>query len=62
MSRGHEQYEENVGAYLLGALPELETEVFEKHLGSCATCRREQQQAEKESALLCARALLHLDP
>ena len=41
MSRGHEQYEENVGAYLLGALPELETEVFEKHLGSCATCRRE---------------------
>jgi anti-sigma-K factor RskA len=41
MSRGHEQYEENVGAYLLGALPELETEVFEKHLESCMTCRRE---------------------
>jgi anti-sigma-K factor RskA len=41
MSRGHEQYEENVGAYLLGALPELEAEVFEKHLASCPTCRRE---------------------
>jgi len=41
MSRGHEQYEESVGAYLLGALPELETEAFEKHLSSCPTCRRE---------------------
>jgi anti-sigma-K factor RskA len=41
MSREHEQYEENVGAYLLGALPELEAEVFERHLDSCASCRRE---------------------
>jgi anti-sigma-K factor RskA len=40
-SRGHEQYEENVGAYLLGALPELEAEVFERHLEGCASCRRE---------------------
>ncbi|HET8673081.1 MAG TPA: anti-sigma factor [Thermoleophilaceae bacterium] len=44
MSRGHEQYEENVGAYLLGALPELEAEVFEKHVASCADCRRELEQ------------------
>ena len=41
MSRGHEQYEENVGAYLLGALPELEAEVFERHLETCPTCRTE---------------------
>jgi anti-sigma-K factor RskA len=41
MSRDHEQYEENVGAYLLGALPELEAEVFERHLESCASCRQE---------------------
>lgn len=41
MSRGHDQYEENVGAYLLGALPELEAEVFEKHVATCAECRRE---------------------
>jgi anti-sigma-K factor RskA len=44
MSRGHDQYEENVGAYLLGALPELEAEVFERHLESCPTCRRELDQ------------------
>jgi len=44
MSRGHEQYEENVGAYLLGALPELEAEVFEKHVAACAECRSEVEQ------------------
>ena len=44
MSRDHEQYEENVGAYLLGALPELEAEVFERHLDGCASCRREIEQ------------------
>ena len=41
MSRDHQQYEENVGAYLLGALPELEAEVFERHLEACLDCRRE---------------------
>jgi anti-sigma-K factor RskA len=51
-SRGHEQYEDNVGAYLLGALPELETEVFEKHLAGCATCRRELDQLRVASEAL----------
>jgi len=41
MSRDHEQYEENVGAYLLGALTELESEVFERHIASCAACRQD---------------------
>lgn len=41
MSRDHQQYEENVGAYLLGALPELESEVFERHLEVCPDCRGE---------------------
>jgi anti-sigma-K factor RskA len=41
MSRDHEQYEENVGAYLLGALTELESEVFERHVASCPICRQE---------------------
>jgi anti-sigma-K factor RskA len=52
MSRGHEQYEENVGAYLLGALPELEAEVFEKHLEGCASCRRELGQLRVASEAL----------
>lgn len=41
MSRDHEQYEENVGAYLLGALPELEAELFERHVATCAVCRQD---------------------
>jgi len=41
MSRDHEQYEENVGAYLLGALTELESEVFERHVASCPICRQD---------------------
>jgi anti-sigma-K factor RskA len=52
MSRGHEQYEENVGAYLLGALPELEAEVFEKHVATCADCRRELEQLRVASEAL----------
>jgi anti-sigma factor RsiW len=52
MSRDHQQYEENVGAYLLGALPELEAEVFEKHLESCPSCRRELEQLRVASEAL----------
>lgn len=52
MSRDHEQYEENVGAYLLGALPELESELFERHLGACASCRRELDQLRVASEAL----------
>lgn len=52
MSRGHEQYEENVGAYLLGALPEMESEVFERHLESCPTCRQDLEQLRVASEAL----------
>lgn len=37
----HERHTENVGAYLLGALPELEAEAFERHVMGCASCRDE---------------------
>ena len=36
----HERYEENVGAYVLGALPELERQAFERHVERCGDCRR----------------------
>ena len=41
MAADHERYEQDIGAYLLGALPPLEAEVFERHLMSCDACRDE---------------------
>jgi anti-sigma-K factor RskA len=40
-TRSHDEYQENIGAYLLGALSELEAEVFEQHLAGCAICHDE---------------------
>jgi anti-sigma factor RsiW len=40
-STDHERYEQDVGAYLLGALPPLEASVFERHLMGCEECQRE---------------------
>ena len=41
MARDHDRYEQDVAAYLLGALPGLEAEVFERHLMGCDDCRDE---------------------
>ena len=37
----HERYEHDPGAYLLGALNDLEAQAFEHHMESCPTCRAE---------------------
>ena len=37
----HNAQEENVGAYLLGALTEIEVHAFERHLTECPVCRDE---------------------
>ena len=37
----HHAQEENVGAYLLGALTEIEVRAFERHLTECPVCRDE---------------------
>jgi anti-sigma-K factor RskA len=37
----HDRYEDGVGAYLLGALPELELRAFERHVMGCSVCRDE---------------------
>ena len=39
----HPEQAENLGAYALGALPELEAQVFERHLMSCEECQDELQ-------------------
>jgi anti-sigma-K factor RskA len=40
-ARSHEEYKDNIGAYVLGALPELEAELLERHLAGCESCRAE---------------------
>jgi anti-sigma factor RsiW len=40
-ARDHTQYREEIGAYLLGALTDLERQAFEQHVAGCAECRDE---------------------
>jgi anti-sigma-K factor RskA len=40
-TRDHISYREDIGAYLLGALTDLERQAFEQHLAGCAECREE---------------------
>jgi hypothetical protein len=40
-SRDHASYEQEVGAYLLGALTDQERQAFERHLAECGDCREE---------------------
>lgn len=49
---GHEEQVENVGAYALGAMPELEAQVFERHLMSCTACQEELQRLNQAAAAL----------
>ena len=37
----HARYQDDVGAYLLGALNELERHAFERHLAGCGECQEE---------------------
>jgi Anti-sigma-K factor rskA/Putative zinc-finger len=40
-ARDHAEYREEIGAYLLGALTDLELQAFERHVMACAECRDE---------------------
>jgi anti-sigma-K factor RskA len=51
-TRGHEEQVENVGAYALGALPELEAQVFERHLMGCTACQDELQRMHQAADAL----------
>jgi anti-sigma-K factor RskA len=41
--QAHRDHAESIGAYALGALPELEAQVFERHLMGCELCQDELQ-------------------
>ena len=40
-TRDHTHYRDDIGAYLLGALTDLEIQAFEQHIVNCAECRAE---------------------
>jgi anti-sigma factor RsiW len=43
-ARDHTDFRDEIGAYLLGALTDLERQAFEHHMESCAQCRDEVEQ------------------
>jgi anti-sigma-K factor RskA len=51
-ARSHDEYRENIGAYVLGALPELESEVLERHLATCESCRSEVEELRPVTAAM----------
>jgi hypothetical protein len=48
----HSGYRDDVGAYLLGALPDAERAAFEAHLEGCAECREEVDRLRPAADLL----------
>jgi anti-sigma-K factor RskA len=51
-TRDHTNYREEVGAYLLGALTDLERQAFEHHLEGCAECREEVERLRPAAEVL----------
>jgi anti-sigma-K factor RskA len=51
-ARSHDEYRDNIGAYVLGALPELEAEVLERHLASCEGCRADVEELRPVTAAM----------
>ena len=60
-TRTHEDFRENIGAYVLGALPELEVELLERHLTSCDSCRAEVEELRPVTGAI-ARSVPQVEP
>ena len=58
----HLQQVENIGAYALGALPELEARVFERHLMACELCQQELAQLNEAVEALPRSVTPHQPP
>jgi anti-sigma-K factor RskA len=59
--RSHEEYRDNIGAYVLGALPELDAELLERHLTGCDSCRAEVEELRPVTAAM-ARSVPQVEP
>jgi anti-sigma-K factor RskA len=57
----HQRHDESAGAYVLGALPELERRAFERHLESCEECSQEVERLRPAADAL-SRAATPLTP
>ena len=51
-TRDHISYREEIGAYLLGALTDLERQAFEHHLEGCTECREEVERLRPAAEVL----------
>ena len=51
-TRSHDEYKDNIGAYVLGALPDLEVELLERHLAGCESCRGEVEELRPVTAAM----------
>lgn len=60
-ARSHDEYRDNIGAYVLGALPELEVELLERHLIGCESCRAEVEDLRPVTAAM-ARSVPQVEP
>lgn len=58
----HADLVESIGAYALGALPELEAQVFERHLMSCEECQEELHRLNQAVEALPRSVTLHEPP
>ena len=58
----HREHVDSVGAYALGALPELEAQVFERHLMACEACHEELQRLNQAVEALPRSVAQHQAP
>jgi anti-sigma-K factor RskA len=60
-ARDHAAYQDEVGAYLLSALTDLEVQAFERHMAHCPNCRDEVERLRPAADAL-PRAVEQLEP
>jgi anti-sigma-K factor RskA len=60
-AREHTSYREDIGAYLLGALTDVERQEFDRHLDECADCRAEVERLRPAADAL-PRSVEQLEP